>query len=628
MLETIRSRSKSFVVMILSGLLILSFIAWGIGDFLRGSIAQKPVAEIGPIVIDQVQFNDVYQREIDNMRRFTNGEFDIRTAQKVGLKQIILQRFIQHSLFTLGARDLKVAASDRLVSAKIKSMQAFQNQQTRQFDSVQFQAILQNRGLREATFVDLVRDDLTREMYIDSLIVGTSMPRPVTSALVNFYKETRTAEIVKIPNSSIKTVPNASKDTLRAYHKKHAQKFTAPEYRKLTFIYLHAADLAHDLSVSEDQLLEVYQERQEEFSVPERRTLEQMLLKDEATAKIAAKRLADGESFAVVAKDLTGTKAADLSLGLLSKDDLLDEIAEVAFATEVNKPSIPVQSPLGWHILRTVTLKPYTKKSFKDVRKLLQQDVIAEMSLDALYKLSNKLDDALGGGATLEEAAQTLGLSLKTAAIIDNKGFDANEKPIADLPERDLFLRTAFNLPETDVSPLVEANTESYFVVRVDQIIPPVLRPFNDVKRKVVKAWKETYRTTATKKRAETLLKKAKTGTSMKAIAAKARAKVTNFGPFTRTTTKNKQKIPVQVIRALFAAQAKEHVLVTMEDAVYIARVKKIKKPSVKTQIKTANTLHVHLSKQLASDLVSQLAGALRKKYDIKINQDVLQQVL
>jgi hypothetical protein len=43
------------------------------------------------------------------------------------------------------------------------------------------------------------------------------------------------------------------------------------------------------------------------------------------------------------------------------------------------------------------------------------------MAIDTLYKLANSLEDELGGGARLEEAANSLNLKLTSQDEVDNK---------------------------------------------------------------------------------------------------------------------------------------------------------------------------------------------------------------
>ena len=103
--------------------------------------------------------------------------------------------------------------------------------------------------------------------------------------------------------------------------------------------------------------------------------------------------------------------------------------------------------------------------------------------------MANQLDDALAGGASLEEAAKKLGLAVQTVPAVTRDGLDAAGKPLADLTSAPQLLPTAFGTDAGQTSPQIEDGAGGYFVLRVDQITPPALRPFDQVKDKVLADW-------------------------------------------------------------------------------------------------------------------------------------------
>ena len=74
-------------------------------------------------------------------------------------------------------------------------------------------------------------------------------------------------------------VSNPHADTL------YLTRFTAPEFRKLTVAKLTVDDIAKDISVSDEDLHAAYDARAAEFQTPERRTVDQVLVQDEAAAR-------------------------------------------------------------------------------------------------------------------------------------------------------------------------------------------------------------------------------------------------------------------------------------------------------------------------------------------------------
>ena len=82
-----------------------------------------------------------------------------------------------------------------------------------------------------------------------------------------------------------------------------------------------------------------------------------ILVKDEATAKIVEDRLAKGEDFATVAKELstdTGSAAKGGDLGWFGKGAMVAEFEAAAFSQKVGVIGPPVKSQFGYHIIQVL----------------------------------------------------------------------------------------------------------------------------------------------------------------------------------------------------------------------------------------------------------------------------------
>ena len=123
----------------------------------------------------------------------------------------------------------------------------------------------------------------------------------------------------------------------------------------MTVARLDAGDLARDVAVSEEDLKHAYDARAGEFDQPERRTLQQMVLRDEETAKKAAAALARGADFAKTAVEIAKMDAAAVDLGALARDQVPADSPRVFSLPRT--PSAPLKTPLGWHIVKVVGIE-------------------------------------------------------------------------------------------------------------------------------------------------------------------------------------------------------------------------------------------------------------------------------
>ena len=177
-------------------------------------------------------------------------------------------------------------------------------------------------------------------------------------------------------------------------------------------------------------------------------------------------------------------------------------LADVAFELPLNKPSEPVQTSLGWHILRVVKIEPPVAQSFEQAKPQLEADLSRQEAVDRIYKVANKVDDALAGGATIGDTGEKFELKMTTITAVDVAGHDPDDKPVAlPLSAADV-LKVAFATNEGQTSRVTETSDGGVFVLRTDKVIAPQVKPLDEVKEKAVSAWQADRRREASRSRA------------------------------------------------------------------------------------------------------------------------------
>lgn len=109
---------------------------------------------------------------------------------------------------------------------------------------------------------------------------------------------------------------------------------------------------------------------------------------DKIKAVIA--RLNKGEDFAKVAGEVTedpSGKANGGDLGYFTKDQMVPEFANVAFALDKGKISEPVKTSFGWHVIKVEDKRTKPKPSFEDVKPQVEQFVARKAQAEFVTKL-------------------------------------------------------------------------------------------------------------------------------------------------------------------------------------------------------------------------------------------------
>lgn len=626
MLEAIRKRSASIVVKGLMGLLILSFAVWGIGDVVSGRIADAPVATIGDLEIRPGQLSSEFRREVSRMQRMLGDTFDTEQARRLGILDAVLGRMVERSLFDLAGNNLGLLIDDDQVIEQIRASQAFRGA-VGGFDRNLFYQVLQNSGFSEDQYIELVRQDLARAQLLTSIRAGGVAPSSLVDVLYRYRQQKRIAETIFVADSAMANPGQPDTEAMVKFHKDNAARFTAPEYRTLTAVILRAEDLAKEIAVGEDTLRQAFADRRDEFEEPERRHLWQMVLADEATAVRAKEMLDQGRDFAAVAKEVAGLAEDVIDIGVRTHREILPELADIAFGLAMEAHSDPVESPLGWHVVRVTKIESGTTKTFAEVRAILAKDLAAEQSIDGLFELANRLEDALGSGASIEEAASRSGVDVVRIEAIDATGRDRHEQAVPDLPSGQQFLSTAFATDEGQESVLSEAGNDIYFVLRVDAVTPPALRPLDQVRDRVVTAWQAERRSEAAKTLASSLENSLKGGGDAAAVAAQAKAEFAVGAPIIRNPTGETGRLSPSLIGNLFALKVGGVTSGRVGDGYTVARLTEIQAATPSDDSLGIETLGRQISDAMQGDILNQFSEALRARYPVTTNTGAIENI-
>lgn len=622
---SLRKKVARAVTIVLFGLLILSFAVWGIGDVVRGVGQEVAVAEVGDQSIRQAAFSAQLSREMNRLRQSFGGQFDTEQARALGLVDQVLQQMITRSLYEEQADRMGLAASDDQIRARIAREPSFLDE-SGAFSRARFDRVLQMSNMSEDEFVAAMRADVKRQQLADSLTGGVAVPRPLTEALYAYQEEQRVANTALIAYDSITELPTPDEDTLTAFYKEKAEDFQAPEYRAITLVRLTPDDLLDEVAVSEEDLREEFEARRDEFAVPERRTMEQIVFSDGETTEEARQRLEAGVEFAAVAQEFTGAPPVDL--GTLSREEMLGELAEPAFALQPNAVSEPIESPFGWHIIRVVEAEPGREPSFEETREELWRELATRQAIDSMVSIANQFDDELAAGATIEEAARALDLKVHKIPAVDRQGNAPDGEPVEELPTDNEFLPLVFETPAGETSLLSETAAGGYFIVRVDGVTPPATRPFAEVREEVVDRWTTEQREKLARERAQAIADQARKGDGLKAAAEAEGLEVVTSEPMTRDESDPTVAPSPALPQALFAMAEGDVTTVPARGGILVAELADIKPVDAQADGDEFDALRDQLATAIKGDLLAEFSRALHQDFDVTVNRRVLNDIV
>lgn len=626
MLQAMKSKAATWVVRVLAVFLIISFAAWGVEDMIRAPGLPTDVADVGATKITANEFGTAFRRQVEQLRRTLGPDVDSEQARNLGVAESTLNGLISQRLLDLYAEENGIIVGDDQVVRRLRAEPAFRGPDG-SFDRVIFHSALSRLGISEQRYVEDLRQDIRMSHLTGVLHAASVAPDPLVRTLYHYRNDRRIARFVEIARPAESTLPRPSDSTLTDFHKKNAAAFTAPERRDLAVLYLDPKDVAAEIEPAEEDLRTEYEDRLQQLSIPERRNISQIVVGDEAAARRAIEALRSGRDIADVARSVAGMDEDAVSLGLLTREDLPQEIADAAFALQPNIPGEPVRSPLGWHILLVDRIEPGRTPSFAETRVNIREDLAREQAIDAIVKLANQVEDTLAGGAALEEAAGQVNAKLLRFRSVEPSGRSIDGDPKDGLLVLRRFLEAAFETNAAEVSDLVETSLGGYFIVRVDRVVPPALEPFDRVRKEVAAAWRFDRLNEAARKRAERLLSEVKSGRSFDTAAREFGLTIKTSSAFTRFDQGGDTPLPPSLAAALFKAKQGEAALGATEAGYAVAILDRIEPANPSSDKDGFDRVREEVMNAMGSDLLSQYTTALREVYPVSVDSGALERL-
>jgi peptidyl-prolyl cis-trans isomerase D len=612
------------IMAVVMGVLIISFGIWGIADIFRG-FGQSTVAKVGHTEISLNEFRQIYTDRLQQIGRQFGRPLTPDQARAFGIDRQVLQQTIAEAALDEEVRRLGLGQSDDEIRRIIMNDPTFKGV-SGSFDPQRFQAIIRNVGYTEQRFIAEQRRVSLRRQITGTIGAGLEPPKTMIDVLTRFQNEQRSIEFVKLDAAQAGTIDPPSPEALAAYFEDHKVQFRAPEYRKLAFVAITPDEIGKWNDVSDDDARKLFDQRKDRLGTPEKREVHQIVFPNLGDAQAARGRLEGGLSFADLAKE-RGLDASDVDLGLVAKSAILDPaVADAAFSLPAGELSQPVQGRFGVALVRVDKIEPGAEPDFAKVAPDIKREVAVERARAKVAELRDKMEDERGGGASVIEAAQKLGLSAVTIDAVDRSGRAPNGQPVSNIPQGLDVVSQAFNSDVgVDNDPI--SFRGGYVWYDVLGITPSRERGLDEVKDQVEARWREDQIATKLRAKATELVQKLEQGGKLADEAAALGVKVETATGFKRDDAP--AGVPSSAVAAAFrtAKDGVGQVSAGVGGAVVVFRVTDIVDPTVDVASDAVKKLRESLDRALTDELVAQYVTKLQTDIGTTINQAAFAQV-
>ena len=597
------SVSKIFV-WILLGFLFVGLIGFGTGN-LSGNV--KTIGKIGETEISVNQYFRALQTELRNTSQQFGQQLTLQQLQAFGIQQRVLARLVTDKLLENEALKLSISVDDKTVRNSIISLTAFKGPDGN-FNQDAYNFALENAGYTSTEFEEEIRAEKARNILSQSILSGNLTNKFQSQILAAFLLEERSFNIqILTPERVGLSVTDPTSEQLESFLKTNIDKYTVPESKSITYAVLQPQMLIDKVKSSDTILRKLYDEQQQRYNKPEKRTLDRLsfLTLDEANSVMAnlKENLTDFDTL-ISDRNLSDE---DVFYGTFTKEQLLDDNEQV-FAGKAGEVVGPVKTDLGPVIYRIKEIEPAEITSFEDAK----PDLEIEYKLSESVKMiAGKIEDSqnlLAAGGTLEELQKELGFR------VENILFNGE----ANLPilENKIFFDTAQITTVNNFPEIEELPNGGLFAMRVDEIVEARKMEINEIRTQLTNAWQKQEIQNKLDKIAQNMLDK-----------KQYKGKILNFNKITRD--ESLPDLPASIVEEGFKLSIGEGIVISGDGESFILQLKNISNADLSSD--TAKLLisqvNNQLNNSLSADLFESFANMARMNSKLDLNEQALNAV-
>jgi peptidyl-prolyl cis-trans isomerase D len=490
------AKNKRLIQVILF-LIFLPFAFFGVDSYFRGGGVGQAVARVGDYSISQEEFSRALRRRQDELQRMMQGRIDPAMLDNPELRFATLDALIQRRLLLEGALRAGVTVSDERLQDLIGRQQAFQDDSGK-FSPERYQQYLRSEGMTPVMFETQLRHDLILGQFTDGYADTTFVPRPVVERLARLSLQQR--ELSQHVISAEKFLPAVTleADAAKQYYDANPAEFRIPEQVRIEYLTLSVEVLQQQVKLDPAEARKYYDTHRRQFEVRESRQAAHIFLSADQAAGAEARQKARARAeeihkllqaapgrFAELAKSRSedpGSAAAGGDLGYIDPGTMKDvpEFEAALYKLKPGEISAPVESGLGYHIIRLTAVRPAQTRSFEEVRAQIEQELRRQLAGKRLAELADGFNNTVyEQSESLKPAAELIGASPQVSGWVTRSRATEpwlNNPRLLAAVFSDEVLRGKRNTEAIEVSP------GTLVAARIAEHMPESAQPFEVVR--------------------------------------------------------------------------------------------------------------------------------------------------
>lgn len=636
MLDFLRKRKRSWIIIILLGLIIIVFIAFYGGSKYRDPGGQD-VAVVNGEIITQREFALEYERAVDRYRELLKGSLTQEMLKSLNIKRNLLDDLIQKRLVLQEARAIGLTVTDDELASFLSLAPEFQV--AGRFNKERYVQLLRVNKLSPADFEEQQRQQLTIQRLYGLILDSVQVPEAEVRERYRLEQEKINLSYIRLPLSQFASDVKVSEEEIKQFYDRNKETLKEPLKVQVEYLSYPFDQYTSSIQINEKEIEDYYNaNRDSKFHKPKEaklRTISVRVAPDadakqkEAARARASRLVADaraGKDFAQLAKNesddpTTASKGGDV--GWVVQGQLPPQIDKVVFGLSKGAISDVIEIPGGLQIVKIDDVKNETTLTLKEASDEITRTLKTEKAKREAAKTADRDREKLSAGGDLEQLAR------ESRATVHSTGLFASGEVVPDVGPNQEFYKAAFALKARELSPVIE-GAKSYYLLRLKQRKEPSVPPLETVRGNIEKRLSESKAHELLLQKANALLDQLKKEKDIARVAEQARLKVEDTGLFARNAPQLPKIGELTELRGaaipLTAQKPIAERVYTQKDAAYVFAFKDSQSADMERFEKEKNSLTQQALAEARQRVAQKFMDSLKSKAKIQYRTEALEE--
>lgn len=631
MLTTLREGAKSgflkYILVAFIGFAVLGLVFVDMsGAFRGGGVGSSSVARVGDTEISVSRFRSEFQAAEN---RAGMGAIPPQMREQLALQ--VVDQQVRERVFQLESHDMGLLISDQLAALEIRR----QLQPLMEGGLTAEQALAQRLravGMSESRFVAAFKQDMAMRQLINAVTLGSYAPDQMIETAYKYENQARSGQYIALtPERFADDVGTPSTEELENFYDENINNYLTDEYREISYLIFDQEDAALPETIPEEELRQAYQDRIRSYTEPAGLIVDQAVFSSADTAQAVVAEAFDSQDLDSALAALSDGDYILLEDERVTEQDTVEDIADAAFNTPIGEIAGPIQSSLGWIVLKVKSETEEAVRPFEEVRDSLETTYRQEEQDNRLYDMANDIDNMLVRNLPLQDIAAEFSLNVYQTPLLTEEG-RTQEGRSAELLQQDFatdLLAEAFALRQDEIPPLLEMDDGRFVAYNASRIAPPEPIALEDIRDEVIEDWRQHQINSKLSELTTRLVDALGEDRTLTELAAEHDLSLQEIPSITGTDAASNEDLPSSALQALFQMnEVNDFTTAPTEDGIMIMQLDSIIFPETNGTTEELEALRSSVMEQIRTELVTQYEQSLREKYDVRISENTIRRVI